>query len=643
LRYLASSAKLREKFGTTLLSDLDPDQQRKLLWKEDWCTGVMKMQHADRKITLSDKSLTQVIPELKKDVDKIYLDRIGAKKRCGSSSKELDAPSPSQLRRWLKKFRDAGYNLIGLYPQKHLAGNTKPRFDDESESFAQPFIRGYACNTRPTMAQQYGDYGRAVESENLGREAEGKPKLVKMSRKSFERRVDALDPYHVLHAREGAEAAKKKFGIVRGGLDVERPLERVEMDEWLVSLQTLLIRAGAWAVMTAKERAMVERTRVWLTAVIDCATRCILALRLSISAPSSASAIAALEMIVTDKTALASSAGVKSPWDECGVPETVAMDSGPAFIADATQLVIRDMGASPFYPPSGLAEMRGRIESLFSTFQRSFINYFPGQTFSNVVNKGEYDSEGNTCLSVEELNRTLIRYVVDVYHNTPHSGLVGETPRNAWLRLTERYGVLPPLPPRKRRHIFGIPCQRRIGHRGIRFMGLHYQSQELQMLRREMKQTPVLIRVSLYDLSEISVRTPEGWMFVTYNHAGVDLKDVTIWHWIAAGEHLKRHNYDMASVTTATMNDALDAQRATAKMAAERAELGGLIMTTDMIDKADKDLFRTFAFAGEDKITSEDFLDVPKPPAVQQATVSLPAPTATSQYGNDMAGWSIEE
>jgi len=79
LRYLASSAKLREKFGTTLLSDLDPDQQRKLLWKEDWCTGVMKMQHADRKITLSDKSLTQVIPELKKDVDKIYLDRIGAK------------------------------------------------------------------------------------------------------------------------------------------------------------------------------------------------------------------------------------------------------------------------------------------------------------------------------------------------------------------------------------------------------------------------------------------------------------------------------------------------------------------------------------------------------------------------------------
>jgi hypothetical protein len=91
------------------------------------------------------------------------------------------------------------------------------------------------------------------------------------------------------------------------------------------------------------------------------------------------------------------------------------------------------------------------------------------------------------------------------------------------------------------------------------------------------------------------------------------------------------------------MNDALDAQRATAKMAAERAELGGLIMTTDMIDKADKDLFRTFAFAGEDKITSEDFLDVPKPPAVQQATVSLPAPTATSQYGNDMAGWSIEE
>ena len=144
-------------------------------------------------------------------------------------------------------------------------------------------------------------------------------------------------------------------------------------------------------------------------------------------------------MIISDKTRIGRTAGASTPWDQGGIFEQIVMDNGSAFVAEATQLAIRSIRAVPVYPPAGVPSLRGTIESLFSNFQRHFVKYFSGQTFSNPVDKGDYDAEGNACLTVEELNRTLVRYVVDAYHNSPHHGLAGQTPRQAWDTLTAPY------------------------------------------------------------------------------------------------------------------------------------------------------------------------------------------------------------
>ena len=640
--HTVEAARVRNHIGETLASDLPTDVAEDVLWMFDWCTTLLIRRNSSKANSLSDKRLAQLIPEMTVEINTKLEERRTTNKRCGQDITGRYPPSPSQLRRWFKRFRRGGYRLMALCPCRKRCGNRLPRFDSESLAFAKIYVDSHACTNKPTKAQVYRNYLDDLNKLNTERVAAGFTKLATLSQRSFDARVDAIDPYLSTYAREGEAAARRKFGVNIGGLNVERPLERVEMDEWRVSLQTILVDAGVWETMSPKERATVERTRVWVSAAIDCATRCILALRFMTSAPSTASAISTIEMIISDKTRIGRTAGASTPWDQGGIFEQIVMDNGSAFVAEATQLAIRSIGAAPVYPPAGVPSLRGTIESLFSNFQRHFVKYFSGQTFSNPVDKGDYDAEGNACLTVEELNRTLVRYVVDAYHNSPHHGLAGQTPRQAWDTLTNRHGVLPPMHPRQRRHIFGIPFERRICADGIRIMGLHYQSPELQLLRRKVRQIPVLVRVDRYDLSEISVQTPEGWMSIPFILEGVNLTGVSLTHWIEVTKYIERVNQRGAEVSANIVTTALDATRDIAKMGADRAELSNPVMTPELMDRAERKISISFKFRRAE-IPTDDFLDVPETSCRQVEIQDQPTPIVPAQYGDDLDGWAVED
>lgn len=81
---------------------------------------------------------------------------------------------------------------------------------------------------------------------------------------------------------------------------------------------------------------------------------------------------------------------------------------------------------------------------MFGTFATKLIPRLSGRTFSNTVERGDYDSVARAALNPEEFCSVLVRYIVDVYHRSPHSGLDGETPLDCWNRLVEKFGVQPP-------------------------------------------------------------------------------------------------------------------------------------------------------------------------------------------------------
>lgn len=651
--YRAAKVATRGRQGQFLLSELPADEQHRVLWKQEYCDRFLKMEASERRIFRSDASMRTAIAHIAGEITELETVRQKSSGRCGSKVTLLSPPSPATLRGWLRRYEAAEYDPTSLRDAYGRSGNRVPRIEAETLQLAKTHADGYADSRRPTKVMLFKKFEEVLKAENESRFADGRPILREISRRTFEKLIDRLDPYHVCAAREGAEVARRKFGIVQGGLDIKRPLERIEVDEWNVSLQVLLVNAGLWAILTPDQKAAVGRTRVWLSAAIDAATRCVLALRLLNAAPSSASSLACLEMVVSDKSFLAQVVGTLAPWDMCGTPEIMAMDSGSAFIAAETKAAISDLGSETFYPPSGMAEMRARIERLFGNFQQHFVKYFAGQTFENFLRKGEYDSCGNACVDIEELNRTLIRFVVDAYHNTPHSELAGETPRNAWYRLSAKYGVLPPPDAAKRRHIFGIPCGRRIQNKGIRTFGLHYQSLELQQLRRMVGQKPILVRVDRLNLGEISVRTPDGWMVVKHVLKDVELSGVSYWEWIAAVEDLRLRNADISRLSVDVVNKALSAIRGTTEMAIQRAELGSPILGGSDADRLDRNLFRTFAIADasiededvEDYLGSleeEDGVTDANPPMVPDQVHSDSSLKSDDQFGAE-DDWLTEE
>src|SRR5690606_34744741 len=131
-------------------------------------------------------------------------------------------------------------------------------------------------------------------------------------------------------------------------------------------------------------------------------------------------------------------------------------------------------------------------------------------------------------------------------------------------------------------------AHRRIGNRGIRFLGLHYQSLEIQQHRRHANQRPVLIRVDPMDLGEISVFTEEGWVSApcVYEFA----HGLSAAEWMATTRRLRERYANQAALIRPLVLEAIAAIRAMSNAAMERAGLAAPIMTTEDFTKAEREL-----------------------------------------------------
>lgn len=356
------------------------------------------------------------------------------KARWKASSVSIDVPPARSLRRWLRIYELANCNAVAL--KDHFGRSRKQdEFTPEEYGIQQSFAVQCASTTRPTMVHLYklmrayiNDLMRAyINDQNIERTATGQPVLRWPSLKTFQNRINSLPAFFVYAGRWGDKAARAKYAMVTTGVNATYPLERVEADEWNIHLQTLLAQANVWSTLSSEEKTAVERSRLWFSGVIDVATKCILGFRITQKEPSTESSITALEMAVCEKSRYASAAGCETPWDMFGTVETVATDSGPAYASLPYQVTVNDLTGSGLLPPSGEAHLRGTVERFFQTMDTIGLSFFTGRTFGSILAKGDYDAEGNASLCMDTINKIFIRLIVDVYHNTPHNSLGGDS------------------------------------------------------------------------------------------------------------------------------------------------------------------------------------------------------------------------
>jgi putative transposase len=593
--FLPEQARRRLTSSTVKISTLSGKAAARVSKRDAYCEAFAEL-YRDGQIQATDESIRANMRTLM-GAAMAYVDnlnRFGAD-RIDVSTDLSQPPSPRTLRRWLQARRQGG--VQGLVDTMHRRGNRGSTMGPESVGLMMKYVRGYLHAEKPTVQIIHERVLVAFADRNADRAEQGLDPLVVPSRETVRRAIRALDPYEVELARNGPAAARKKFRPVSTGLNLTRPLERVEIDEWTVDLITIMRTTELYEILTEEEKLALgldgSKARWALTVAICCTTRCIVGMTLS-RTPKGEAAARTLEMVVSNKGQWADAVGALSSWDMHGVPELVVTDGGPAFKAERFRYSCADLGIAFEIATNGVPEVRGTIERVFGTLARDLMPRLSGRTFSDVIAKGDRDPRDRAALTVDDLTFALIRWVVDIYHNTPHRGLEGEAPLACWRRLSQRYGVQPPPDMEQTRLVFGERLERRLDHTGVTMLGVRYHSEKLAtwMLRRDPQS--VELRWHPMDIGAVAVRLGAEWHTVPAVDTSLD--GVPARTWLTAVRHVragapKSRRTDMSAVRGAIK--AIEARTGQSMMAA------GLNLedwSEETVDREERKLFEGNTF-----------------------------------------------
>lgn len=512
---LPEAARARLTAPSDLLSTFPAEQHRRARGREGVVMAFLQMEE-EGCVNRTDRAIQSMLDAITGRAAKILKGEsqyVQATNQTGM----LFVPefSARSLRRWVKAYES--YGISGLFDGVGKQGNRSRRLCLKTQTLLAQCVQGYMTMERKTQSGIYEDVKLAFDGENATRRAQGRPELVRPCKETVRQAILALDPFHCDVARRGLEYAKRKHAPIATGLNLTRPLERVELDTWKVDLVTLMTDSGLLHFMSDEDKAQLGLTggkkRWWLTVAMCATTRCILAMRLS-RTPSAQATIQTLDMMMQDKGVWSDAVGSLSTWHMRGHTPWLYADCGAEYISYDVRVAAEDLGVSLEHAPGGHPEMRGRIERFFKTMSVKLMQRLTGRTFGNVIERGDYDSKARAALTVDDLCAALIRWVVDVYHRTPHAGLDGETPGNCWDRLTEKYGVAPAADLRRRRLAFGTRMTRVVGEDGITILGVRYHSEALARLMLRRRNREVNVRWYSEDLGALAVEVDGEWIEV---------------------------------------------------------------------------------------------------------------------------------
>ncbi|WP_254515866.1 Mu transposase C-terminal domain-containing protein [Novosphingobium sp. G106] len=172
--------------------------------------------------------------------------------------------------------------------------------------------------------------------------------------------------------------------------------------------------------------------RPTLTLQIDIATRVIPGFYVSLEHPSATSVGMALRHGILPKAAWLQERGIDIDYPVAGILDILHVDNAREFHSRAFARGCQQHGIDLHYRPKRTPHYGGHIERLIGTMIGE-IHLLPGTTFSSVADKGDYDAEGQACMTLGEFERWLTLQV-GVYHADTHSEL-GVPPITAWQEM----------------------------------------------------------------------------------------------------------------------------------------------------------------------------------------------------------------
>lgn len=204
---------------------------------------------------------------------------------------------------------------------------------------------------------------------------------------------------------------------------------------------------------------------------------------------------------------------VEHHWECYGIPETIVVDNGREFHSVDFEDACLQLGIITEYAPPGNPEYKGSKERYYETLNNQLLHSMPGTTFSDILDRADYDPLKNAIIDVEDLKKMHHIYVIDIYARQIHKG-IRDVPARLWNEAIAEFPPALPLKGTDLRILIGYIEYRTIRSQGVELFGLFYNCDDLSLVRRELKGHKVKVKYDPTDISVIYVADQKNGLFI---------------------------------------------------------------------------------------------------------------------------------
>ncbi|MFM2042916.1 MAG: hypothetical protein RLY86_1492 [Pseudomonadota bacterium] len=370
----------------------------------------------------------------------------------------------------------------------------------------------YLKQLQPKKAKLVKDIHARCHGEGLQRPA----------RRTVLTRLAEISKREQLKRRRGPKAAADKFDPVLEACAAGRPLEIVQIDHTPAD------------VIAVEEETGEPIGRPHVSLAVDVCTRMYGGFYLTFDPPSATSVACCLLHTVMDKSTWLTTRGLPAAWPVQGLPETVHVDNAKEFHSRAFIRACEDYGIEVQYRPVRRPKYGGHVERRIGHLSQE-LHLLDGTTFSNIKERGAYDSMGKACLTISEIEWMVASIILE-HQASFHEG-IQTSPQARWMDLTASMAFR--MPPNLRDfHRDFLPWQeRRMQRDGIHLFGIRYWHDALVgALNNEEK---LVVHYNPADMSKLYVRGASGgYLEVPYRN--LRRPAISVWEHRAAVRALRR-------------------------------------------------------------------------------------------------------
>lgn len=326
----------------------------------------------------------------------------------------FELPSPSSMYRWWKDWCAYGRDDMALLPGKGVQ-RRKKRIPEDTLALMDDVIDEHYLKLGGYLAAKcYRLFKALFKKLNFA----GKVPAIQ----SFYDRIHGLSPIDIVRAREGVVAARRYGRFYKTAFNPQRVCERVEIDAVHLNIG-LVDDAGRYL------------GKVILFVAIDVYSRAIMGYAFTVAPRPAEKAETVFECLT--KAVLPKLRKdypyLGNDWPMCGKVESAVMDAGSANISSMLNARLHHLVDGREVTPTLQPWRKPFIERFFLTLRSELMRGVDGYIGSRSdTHNPDRDLKKEAKLTIREFEQKLVSYIVDTYHQSPHTGLGGWSPQQAW-------------------------------------------------------------------------------------------------------------------------------------------------------------------------------------------------------------------